>query len=122
MTQPKTDLAYLRSEKAKAEQKFRVTPEERARIRAKMEQLGTRNMAAYLRKMAPDGYCVRLDLPELKELLSLLRRGSNNLNQIARRVNTTGRAYEADLADIRQQQEKLWEAMRELLTRLVSIS
>ena len=65
--------------------KFRVTPEERELIEAKMAQLGTQNMAAYLRKMALDGYVVRLELPELREMVSLLRRSSNNLNQLTRR-------------------------------------
>ena len=71
--------------------KVRVTPEERAMIEAKMAQLGTTNMGAYLRKMAIDGYVVKLDLPELRELVSLLRYSSNNLNQLARRVHETGR-------------------------------
>ena len=62
--------------------KVRVTPEERAMIEAKMAQLGTTNMGAYLRKMAIDGYVVKLDLPELRELVSLLRYSSNNLNQL----------------------------------------
>ena len=56
--------------------KVRVTPEERAMIEAKMAQLGTTNMGAYLRKMAIDGYVVKLDLPELRELVSLLRYSS----------------------------------------------
>ena len=71
--------------------KVRVTPEERAMIEAKMAQLGTTNMGAYLRKMAIDGYVVKLDLPELREMVSLLRYSSNNLNQLARRVHETGR-------------------------------
>ena len=58
------------------------------------------NMAAYLRKMAIDGYVVRLELPELRDLISLLRRTSSNFNQIARRVNSTGRAYEDDIYDM----------------------
>ena len=70
--------------------KVRVTPEERAMIEAKMAQLGTTNMGAYLRKMAIDGYVVKLDLPELRELVSLLRYSSNNLNQLTRRVHETG--------------------------------
>ena len=82
--------------------KFRVTPEERELIEAKMAQLGTQNMAAYLRKMALDGYVVRLELPELREMVSLLRRSSNNLNQLTRRVHETGRIYDADLEDLRQ--------------------
>ena len=79
---------------------FRVSPEELALIEQKMSQLGTKNREAYLRKMALDGYVVQLDLPELKELVSLLRRSSNNLNQLTRRVHETGRVYDADLEDI----------------------
>ena len=77
---------------------------------------------AYLRKMALDGYAVRLDLPELKELLSLLRRHSSNLNQLVRRVNTTGRVYEEDLEDIIKRQSELWEGIGQILTRLASLS
>ena len=77
--------------------RFRVTAEERGMIEEKMAQLGTENMAAYLRKMAIDGYIVKLDLPELKELVSLLRRSGSNLNQIAKRVNETSRIYAADI-------------------------
>ena len=95
--------------------KVRVTPEERAMIEAKMAQLGTTNMGAYLRKMAIDGYVVQLDLPELREMVSLLRRSSNNLNQLARRANETGRIYPEDLADIRQNQAQLWESAKEIL-------
>ena len=101
--------------------KFRVTPEEQALIHQKMEQYGTENMAAYLRKMAIDGYVVRLDLPELWELVSLLRRASNNLNQLTRRVHETGHFYDADLEDLRQSYDRLWEAARRVLTGLSAI-
>ena len=100
---------------------FRVSEEELAAIESKIERLSILNREAYLRKMALDGYAVRLDLPELKELLSLLRRHSSNLNQLVRRVNTTGRVYEADLADIAKRQEQFWESVREVLNQLASI-
>ena len=101
--------------------KVRVTPGERAMIEAKMAQLGTTNMGAYLRKMAIDGYVVKLDLPELREMVSLLRRSSNNLNQLARRANETGRIYPEDLADIRQNQAQLWESAKEILRVLSTL-
>ena len=101
--------------------KFRVTPEERALIEQKMAQLGTTNMAAYLRKMAIDGLVVNLELPELGELVSLLRRSSNNLNQLTRRVHETGRIYDADMEDLRQGQERLWDAAQKILTSLAKI-
>ena len=100
---------------------FYVTPEERDQIETKMAQLGTNNMSAYLRKIAIDGYVVQLDLPELQEMVSLLRRSSNNLNQLARRANETGRIYPEDLADIRQNQAQLWESAKEILRVLSTL-
>lgn len=101
---------------------FRVSPEELALIERKMAQLGTTNREAYLRKMALDGYVVRLELPELKELVSLMRYSSNNLNQLARRAHETGRIYDADLEDISRRQEALWDGVHQVLTQLAKLS
>lgn len=101
---------------------FRVSPEELALIEQKMAQLGTKNREAYLRKMALDGYVVRLELPELKELVSLMRYSSNNLNQLARRAHETGRICDADLEDISRRQEALWDGVHQVLTQLAKLS
>ena len=101
--------------------KVRVTPEERSLIENKMALLGTTNMAAYLRKMAIDGYVVNLELPELGEMVSLLRRSGNNLNQLTRRVHEKGRFYDADLEDLRQGYDQLWDAVQKILTTLAKI-
>ena len=101
---------------------FRCTPEERAMIDKRMAQLGTTNMAAYLRKMAIDGYVVKLELPELRERISMLRRYNNNVNQIAKRVNSTGRIYDDDIQEIKSQLERIWEAENEILAKLASIN
>ena len=101
---------------------FRVSPEELALIEQKMAQLGTTNREAYLRKMALDGYVVRLELPELKELVSLMRYSSNNLNQLTRRVHETGRIYDADLEDISRRQEALWDGVHRILTQLAKLT
>lgn len=95
-----------------------VTPQERSLIEEKMAQLGIGNMSAYLRKIAIDGYVVKLELTELSNLAATMRRSSNSLNQIARRVNETGRIYADDLEDIRLKQEESWAGLAELLTRL----
>ena len=101
---------------------FRVSPEELALIEQKMAQLGTTNREAYLRKMALDGYVVRLELPELKELVSLMRYSSNNLNQLTRRVHETGRIYDTDLEDISRRQEALWDGVHQVLTQLAKLA
>lgn len=81
---------------------FKVSPEEMALIEQKMEQAGTGNKRAYLRKMAVDGYIVCLDMGSMKELIKLLRSISNNVNQIARRCNETGNLYAEDVEDLRK--------------------
>ena len=101
--------------------KFRVTPEERAMIDRRMAQADTINMAAYLRKMAIDGYVVKLDLPELRDMISLLRRTSNNFNQIARRVNSTDRIYADDIQEMKTMLEQLWVANNSVLEKLAAI-
>lgn len=100
---------------------FWVTEEERDMIAEKMAQYGTENMSAYLRKIAIDGYVIRLELPELREMVSLLRRSSNNLNQLARRANETGRVYEADIEDVKENQERLWQAASDILAALAKL-
>lgn len=98
--------------------RVRVTPEEREQILAKMAQYGTTNISAFIRKMAIDGYVIHLELPELREILSLLRRVSNNINQIARRANETRRVYDTDLQEIARAQEQLTESVGQILAAL----
>lgn len=100
---------------------FMATPEERQLIAEKMEQLGTSNMGAYLRKMAVDGYVIQLDLSEVREMVRLLRNATNNLNQIARRANETRNIYEADIEDMRLHYDELWAAANKILLELAKI-
>lgn len=100
---------------------FLVSPAEEAQIHQKMNELGIRNRNAYLRKMALDGYCIKLDLQDVKELVSLLRRCSNNLNQYARRANETGNIYAADVNDLQERLDEIWTEMKEVLVHLSSI-
>lgn len=97
---------------------FRVSEAELAQIRSRQESLGVTNLSAYLRKMAIDGYILKLDLPELKEMISLLRRMSNNLNQIAKRVNASSNLYEVELKEMQHQQQQIWNAVSSILRRL----
>jgi len=81
----------------------------------------SRNILSTIRKMALDGYCINLDLQDVKELVSLLRRCSNNLNQYAKRANETGNIYESDIRDLQERLEEIWTDMKEVLVCLSSI-
>ena len=99
----------------------RVTEEEYAQIQARMALVGTGNLSAFLRKLALDGRIVLLDMDEIKTLVSILRRTSANVNQIAKRVNSTSRVYESDLAEIQNRLGELWLALDEVLRKLAVI-
>ena len=96
----------------------RLTAEEHQLLKEKMEKIGVTNQEAFIRKMILDGLVIRLELPELKELISLLRYSSNNINQMAKRLNESGRVYQTDLDDIKANQEKLWTMANEIMMSL----
>ena len=111
----------MANRKRNIEIRFRVTPEEKNMILKKCELAGITNLTTYLRKIAIDGYVLKLEIPELKEIVSLLRYLSNNLNQLTRRAHETGRIYDSDLEDIHRNQEKIWDAMNAIIKSLAKI-
>ena len=100
---------------------IRMWETELAQIRERMEEFGTTNMSAFIRKMAIDGYIVKLELPELKEMTRLLSSYSNNLNQIAKRVNSMGNIYAADIEEVQHQMDDLWAASEKIIRVLSKI-
>lgn len=97
---------------------FMVTEEEAALIHERMEAIGVMSVGAYFRKMGIDGYFINLDLSEVRELVSLLRRCSNNLNQYAKRANETGSVYAADIEDLRIRLDEIWGQAKGILSAL----
>ena len=100
---------------------FLVNSAEAELIKKKMEEAGFTSVGAYMRKMAIDGYTIRLDLADMREAIRLLRINSNNLNQYAKRANETGSVYVADIKQLKQEQEELWNVLKKILDRLVEI-
>jgi hypothetical protein len=100
---------------------FWATEEEAALIHQRMADAGVINLGAYFRKMAIDGYHINLDLIDVRELVMLLRRCSNNLNQYVKRANETRSIYAADIEDLRLQYHTLWEAANGILEGLAKI-
>ena len=92
---------------------FRVTEQERQLIQKKMEQLGTKNMGAYLRKMAIDGYIIKVDYTEQKKLAAAVSRVAGNINQICRHINQTGHFYEDDIVELKAKQCEIWELLKQ---------
>jgi len=94
-----------------------VSREEQEEIRRRMEEAGVRNMSAFIRKMALNGHVLHVDLSPVRELVSLQRRCSNNMNQIAIHANTYG-IYEHEIKGLQKDYAELWGPLSELLKQL----
>ena len=93
-----------------------VTPEEQELIRQKMALLHTRNFSAYARKMLIDGYVVHIDTIDIRAQTAELQKIGVNINQIARRLNSTGPLYTQDVADIKGALAQIWQLQRYILS------
>ena len=100
---------------------FRVSKAELERIRNKMEASGILSIGSYLRKMALDGYCLHLDLPQLRRMAYLLQMCSNNMNQYAKVANENGQIYTADLEDLRARLDELISVSKQILAKLTEL-
>ena len=92
---------------------FCVTEQEKKLIQQKMAQLGTHNMGDYLRKMAIDGYIIKVDYTEQKKLAAAVSRVAGNINQICRRINQTGHFYQDDIVELKAKQCEIWELLKQ---------
>ena len=98
-----------------------VSEEEQALIQERMAKAGIRNMGAYVRKMALNGYVLHVDLSPVRELVSLQRRCANNLNQVAIHANIYG-VYPEEIAALQKDYAALWEPLSDLLKKLSAVT
>ena len=98
--------------------KFYVTAEEKQLIDEKLSQLPVKRIGAYLQKMAIDGYIINLDTTDIKAFTAELSSIGRNINQIAKRVNTGDSLYQADIQEIRERLDEIWQLQRRILSSL----
>ena len=97
--------------------KFYVTEEEKQLSDEKLSQLPAKRMGAYLRKMAIDGYIINLDTADIKAFTGELAAIGRNINQIAKRVNAGDSLYQADIQEIRERLDEIWQLQRRILLK-----
>ena len=106
----------MANRKRNIQMKFWVTEEEKQLIEEKMAQLHTKRSGAYLRKMAIDGYIIQVDTTDIKEMTRALSAIGRNINQIAKRVNAGGGTYKADMREIQERLDEIWQLQRRILS------
>ena len=106
----------MENRKRNIQMKFYVTEEEKRLIDEKMAQLPTHRYGAYLRKMAIDGYIIYTDTMDIKAFTAELSAIGRNINQITKRLNAGSPAYQADIQEIRERLDEIWQLQRRILS------
>jgi hypothetical protein len=101
---------------------FRVNEDEKYFIEKKMEAAGWTNFRSFVLHFLVRGAIVKLDIVEVREMTTLLRNVSGNINQIAARINSTNRIYEADMTEIQNRQSELWEQQNKIIAALTNMT
>jgi hypothetical protein len=99
-----------------------VREDEYAEIRRRMEEAGTTNVSAFIRKMSLNGFVLNVDLSPVRELVSLQRRCANNMNQIATNVNTYGGIYPQEITALQKDSAELWGRVSDVLKQLAAVT
>ena len=102
--------------------KVHLSDDELKRVDQKLGNADFQSLSAYFRNMGLNGYILKLDLPEIRELISLLRNMTNNLNQLTKRVNSGGNIYETELMELGENQKELWKLMNQILKLLECVN
>ena len=122
MITPKRERVLLPPERKRDKQlKIWVSQEELDMIYEKMADFGTRHMGAFIRKLVIDGYVIKLEIPELKEIIRLLGPIGNNVNQMARKLNAGGSIYREDIAEVTAKLDAIYTQLEKILKRLSKI-
>ena len=122
MIRPKRERILLPPERKRDKQlKIWVSQEEQEMIQQKMAEFGTTNLGAFVRKMIIDGYILKLEIPELKEIIRLLGPIGNNVNQMARKLNAGGSIYREDIAEVNAKLDAIYKQLEKILKRLSKI-
>ena len=106
------------SEKRDKWLKIRISEREKEVIDTKFRNSGMKNVSDFIRAMIFVGVIVKFSDNDRKQLLRDFSAMSNNINQIARRANTTGKVYPEDIAQIKEGQQKLWQLLNCFLSQL----
>ena len=100
---------------------IKLTEEEKALFEEKRKLAKCRNMSYFIRKCVLEKEIYQVDLEPFRDLQGLLSNATSNINQIAKRVNSTGIIYKDDINDIKNQIEhfskELWQIHSLLLNR-----
>ena len=100
---------------------IRLTEAEYEAIERKFRNSGLKSRSEFIRAMIFEGYIVHFDEEKFDKIYKLIGSISNNVNQIAVRVNSTNKIYAEDIVNIKEGQDKIWQLRDQTRSKLLRL-
>ena len=86
-------------------------------LEAKTKAAGMRSRNDTIRHLIVDSILYEIDYKELREYNAQLGKIGGNINQIAKRINETHSIYKADIEEVKEEMNKLWQLQKSMLSK-----
>ena len=96
---------------------FYLDDDEQYILDEKFRVSGMKSKSAFLRKFILYGYVYDVDYSYLRNYNTELGRISSNLNQIAKRINSTGNIYQEDMDEVKELMNEVWHTQKSMLSK-----
>ena len=96
---------------------FFLSDDEKKILDEKFKLSGMKSKSAFLRKMILYGFVYDVDYSYLRNYNVELGRISSNLNQIARRINSTDHIYKEDIEEVKELMNQVWHIQKSMLSK-----
>ena len=93
---------------------FYLDDDEQYILDEKFRLSGMKSKSAFLRKLILYGYVYDVDYSYLRNYNTELGRISSNLNQIAKRINSTGNIYQEDMDEVKELMNEVWRTQKSI--------
>ena len=95
-----------------------LSEEEMELLEEKCKLAKIKSKSEFIRRLIIDGYIIEVNFSELNRYNFLLSNISNNINQIAHRINETRSIYKSDIDSVTEEVDKLWQQQKSMLSSL----
>ena len=99
------------------ELKIYLNNDEQYILEQKFKISGMKSKSSFIRHLILYGYVYDVDYEHLREYNTILARIGNNLNQIAKRINSTGNIYQDDMNEVKELMNKVWRTQKSMLSK-----
>ena len=108
---------FFQNRTRKNELKIYLSDDEKYILDRKVELLKRKSISHYIRTLILYGFVYDVDYSYLRQYNETLGKISSNLNQIAKRINSTGNVYEEDMKEVKGIMDEVWRTQKAMLKK-----